>query len=275
MIDHAGIRMKNGASLASERAEGCDDNMSSSHFHEYFEIYYLESGSRTYIINDREYKVVPGSIVLLPPYTMHYSFGGPKSPFCRLLVYFKKEVLGESIYNHLLHTSGVFSLKSKEQTALLHTILEEVLKESTDSEMYHELCAKSALMLALVMVLRNGNLSAVEKKDDKINLILRYLEDHYSEDISLDYLSTRFFMSKFFLCREFKKYTKTTVGDYLNSIRILNAQRLFMESKHNLSTIATLVGYRSLGNFERAFKKITGTTPLQSLKLYRRQKGEL
>lgn len=272
MIDHANIEMKNGAVMASERVSGQDDNMCSSHFHDFFEIYYLESGERTYIINDKEYKVNPGSIVLLPPYTMHYSFGAPGSPFCRLLVYFKKEALGENIYNHLLHTQGVFSLKNQQQTNALHGILEQVLSETSQNQMYNEICASSALSLAMVMVLRNGNRNEVEIKEDKINLIIRYLADHYMDDISLDDLCDRFYLSKFFLCRQFKKYTKTTVGDYLNSIRVLNAQRLFMESRKNLSEIATAVGYKSLGNFERAFKKITGITPKNSMKMYRSKK---
>lgn len=274
MIDHAAIEMKNGAELASERVAGHDDNMSSSHFHDFYEIYYLESGERTYIINDREYKVNPGSVVLLPPYTMHYSFGAPGSSFCRLLVYFKKEALEENIYSHLLLTPGVFSFKSARQSSTFQRILDLVLQESSDNLMYHEVSARSALSLALVMVLRSGNRNEVKTRDDKINLIMRYLADHYMDEVTLDDLCQRFYISKFFLCRQFKKYTKMTVLDYLSSIRILNAQRLFMESDKNISAIASAVGFKSLGNFERSYKKITGLTPKNSLKIYRsRKKG--
>ena len=270
MIDHASIDMKNGAVLASERIAGMDDNMSSSHFHEFYEVYYLESGERTYIINDMEYKVKPGSIVLLPPYTMHYSFGASGTPFCRLLIYFKKDAIDENIYNHLLHTQGVFSLKSGQQTSMLHMLLNDVLSEcSSQNQMYQEVCACSSLALAMVMILRNGNRNEVHVKEDKINQILRYLADHYMDDVTLDKVCEKFFISKYFLCRQFKKYTKSTVVEYLNSIRILNAQRLFMESNMNLSNIASAVGFNSLGNFERTFKRITGTTPKKSMKEYR------
>ena len=47
-----------------------------------------------------------------------------------------------------------------------------------------------------------------------------------------------------------------------------------MESRKNLSEIASAVGYKSLGNFERAFKKITGVTPKNSMKMYRSQKKQ-
>ena len=45
MIDQAGIMMAQGLGTASERIQGVNDNMSQSHYHEYFEIYYLEAGN--------------------------------------------------------------------------------------------------------------------------------------------------------------------------------------------------------------------------------------
>ena len=44
MIDQAGILMAQGLGIASERIQGVNDNMSQSHYHEYYEIYYLEAG---------------------------------------------------------------------------------------------------------------------------------------------------------------------------------------------------------------------------------------
>ena len=46
MIDQAGIRMAQGESLAGERIAGVNDNMMKSHYHNYYEIYYLEAGER-------------------------------------------------------------------------------------------------------------------------------------------------------------------------------------------------------------------------------------
>ena len=50
MIDQAGIMMAQGRSIASERIQGVNDNMSKSHYHDYFELYYLEEGERYHII---------------------------------------------------------------------------------------------------------------------------------------------------------------------------------------------------------------------------------
>ncbi len=255
--------------LAAERVAGRDDNMSSSHFHDFYEIYFLESGERTYIIDDQAYEVHPGSLVLLPPYTMHYSFGAKGAPFCRLLVYFQPEALDQAMYEHLLHTPGVFSLGTAQQRSTVGRLLCGVLEEAQGDGLYGRVCAASGLALALAAVLRAGHREREQPGRDKMSRILRYIADHYMEEISLDLLSGKFFISKYFLCREFKKYTKSTVGGYVNSIRVLNAQRLFLESRLNLTQIAMQVGFSGLGNFERAFRKVTGMAPGKSLRMYR------
>ena len=55
MIDQAGLRMDKGYQIACERIQGVNDNMAKSHYHEYFELYYLESGKRYHIADDTLY----------------------------------------------------------------------------------------------------------------------------------------------------------------------------------------------------------------------------
>jgi len=53
MIDQAGILMAQGSGIACERIQGVNDNMSQSHYHEYYEIYYLEAGERFHMVEDK------------------------------------------------------------------------------------------------------------------------------------------------------------------------------------------------------------------------------
>ena len=98
----------------------------------------------------------------------------------------------------------------------------------------------------------------------KMRRIVRYVQDNYAEDLSLDDICARFFISKSHLCREFKAYTGSTFVEYVNSIRILHAQRLFLESKQNISEIAKATGFSSLTHFERVFYKVVGQSPRRS-----------
>lgn len=69
MIDQAGIMMAQGALIASERIIGVNDNMAQSHYHEYFELYYLETGERFHMVQDRCYKMTAGEFIIFPPWS--------------------------------------------------------------------------------------------------------------------------------------------------------------------------------------------------------------
>ena len=84
MIDQAGILMAQGSGIACERIQGVNDNMSQSHYHEYYEIYYLEAGERFHMVEDKLYKMEAGEFIIFPPYVMHHSYGAEK---CRLKEY--------------------------------------------------------------------------------------------------------------------------------------------------------------------------------------------
>ena len=102
MIDQAGIMMAQGALIASERIIGVNDNMAQSHYHEYFELYYLETGERFHMVQDRCYKMTAGEFIIFPPYVMHYSYGEKDMPFKRLVLYFRQEELGsDEIFREL------------------------------------------------------------------------------------------------------------------------------------------------------------------------------
>lgn len=86
MIDQAGLRMDKGYQIACERIQGVNDNMAKSHYHEYFELYYLESGKRYHIADDTLYCLNSGEFILFPPYVMHHSYGDSDVSFKRLVL---------------------------------------------------------------------------------------------------------------------------------------------------------------------------------------------
>lgn len=272
MIDSAAIFMSRGLDIAAQRQEGVNDNMSMGHFHNFFEFYFLEEGSRWFMISGSLFEIKPGSLVILPPHTMHYSYGDQDKPFKRIVVYFTKESVPEDLGRIFFNLSGVFSFNHEEEARFIRSLFEKLEAEEGIADPIHQSMQRSLLHVLIGKILRAGRQVAKPVNLGKIKKIIGYLSDHYNEDISLDDLSARFFMSKFHLCREFKKFTKNTIIEYLNHIRILHAQRLFMESDHNLSQIAKEVGFSSLTHFERTFRKIAGVSPNESKKALTRQK---
>ncbi len=96
--------------------------------------------------------------------------------------------------------------------------------------------------------------------NDTVNEIANYIRHHYAEKISLTTISQAFFLTPSHIARLFKKYMGQSVVSYLNRIRVENARRLLDEGA-SVKSAAEQVGYDSLNNFYKHFKRYTETTP--------------
>ena len=94
-----------------------------------------------------------------------------------------------------------------------------------------------------------------------IERIIQYLNLHMTEKISLDELSSLFFISRSTLTKQFKKATGKTLVEYLNTIRVEKAKLLLVTTEKTVEEAAYALGYNSPKYFFRVFKSITGMTP--------------
>jgi two-component system response regulator YesN len=94
-----------------------------------------------------------------------------------------------------------------------------------------------------------------------IRPVLRFLETHYRENITLDGLSKDFAISKEYLCSIFKKETGYTVTEYLIRIRLDKARDLITHYQLPLKKIPEMVGYMDIPHFYRSFKHRFGLSP--------------
>lgn len=263
MIDQAGIRMAQGSQIACERISGMNDNMSKSHYHDYFEIYLLEGGERIHMIEDSMFRMQEGELILFPPYTMHHSFGEQDVPFKRIVLYFhKSEVDSAELLEALEKGSGLYR-PNKKAFQIIHRIVNELLHEQEDKEMFKLSCEHTLLNLLLIYLMRNSSRQLPAKMEiaNRIDTVISYIHNHYAEDITLEQLAERFYISPYYLCREFKRCTNRTIVQYINVTRIMNAQRKLMETDLNVTQISKETGFSNLTHFNRVFKSVTGMTP--------------
>ena len=95
------------------------------------------------------------------------------------------------------------------------------------------------------------------------NEILTYLQENYSEKITLDELAFIFRTNRSTLCKEFKNLTGTTIMEYLISKRIEQAKNLIITTDKTLTEIAEIEGFESIHYFTRIFKKKMGISPTE------------
>lgn len=254
-------------------------NMSFSHFHDYYEIYYLVSGERYYFIKDKSYHIKSGELVLIKPYEIHMTRSSADKGYDRILLYFNKEYLKnftDAIPNMNLFACfekdiPVIRLNLQEQPfvqILLTTMLREFADKNADNALY----LKASLMQLLLMInkhkerLIEDDCNYINASHKTVSEIAGYINNNYYEPITLSSIANRFFISPCYLSRTFKKITGFTFVEYLNGVRIKEAQKLLHKTNLHVSEISEKVGYKSTTHFGRIFKNITGTSPL----LYRK-----
>jgi len=262
MIDGAGILMGAGKHIACQRMLGVNDNMRKSHYHDYYELYYLEYGERYHMIDDKIYSINSGEFVIFSPHTMHHSYGDNEVKFKRIVLYFTPEAVNTSnIIDILGKNTGVYRIEKKYSQRILQ-LLNEILGEQEEvHDSYSDSAIQALLNLLLVKIVRYAKEEKECEKESRITNILHYIHENYMEPIRLENLAAKCFISPYYLCREFKKNTNNTIIQYINNVRIINAQRLLMETDKKVTEISKQVGFSNVTHFERIFKSITGITP--------------
>ena len=89
-------------------------------------------------------------------------------------------------------------------------------------------------------------------------LIVSYLEENVYSDITLRDVCRRFYMGKSKLCRLFADHVGESPMEYYNHLKITEAKKLLRDEELSISKISDLLGYSTIHNFSRAFKKATG-----------------
>ncbi len=88
-----------------------------------------------------------------------------------------------------------------------------------------------------------------------------FIADQYSEEISLEDVAKQVNMSAFYFCKMFKKATGLTFTDYLARIRVEKVKNLLLNPNKRISEAAYEVGFQSLSQFNRVFRRIAGESP--------------
>ena len=109
--------------------------------------------------------------------------------------------------------------------------------------------------------------SMVSKKRMELTKLKEYLDEHYTEKISLDELAIHFFINKYYLTKIFKETYGTTINNYIIAKRITRAKQMLRFTDMTLEEIAIAVGMNGGNYFSRMFKKIEGISPRE----YRKQ----
>ena len=160
----------------------------------------------------------------------------------------------------LVYVSGL------EYRQILHTAVETYDRRE---EQYKRVVSTQLHLLLMMIAHEYLNVACSEedskrkKSDVAVDSLIRYLNAHYTEQITSGEIAERFEMNFDYLNRVFSSATGSTIFYYINMLRISNAKQLITTTNLTFAEVAYLVGIEDRYYFTRLFKRYVGMTPTE------------
>ncbi|MDY4969032.1 MAG: AraC family transcriptional regulator [Lachnospiraceae bacterium] len=246
------------------------------HWHDEVELIVIQKGSGMVKVNFNQYQVSAGSIVIVLPEQIHsiMEIPGMKMEYENIL--FRCEMLRSGADDFCYHTfldplftGGILIDNHIHPGLCCHSEVSSIIRQmdhlcETRPEGY-QLAVKGYLFQFLFTLISNRqghSLSSSEEKSlEKIKFIVGYVQEHYSEPISITQIAQLCHYSDSHFMKFFRTHMETSFTRYLNDYRLTIAHRLLGSSKNTILEIAQQCGFENLSYFNRLFKRKYGVTP--------------
>ena len=252
-------------------------NMSAYHGHNFYEIHMVLQGTVTRYTEDNVVQLHPGDVTVFPPGVFHRCFHLEESPledsYARVLLYLSPEFLygldsDKLKLSEILNSFGMpadrcLSLPIEELKSMCRP-LQEIVKANQDADPLYHLFNSAQVTMFLVQlvekIMKSGMVVQYPEDETLIPRVLSYINTHLSDNLSLDTLAEKFFVSKFYLSHQFKQYTDLSLYQYVLTRRMMHAQ-ILLRAGYAPSVVATACGYQEYSSFYKAFTRATGKNP--------------
>ncbi|MBQ7943635.1 MAG: helix-turn-helix transcriptional regulator [Lachnospiraceae bacterium] len=252
------------------------------HWHDEIELYYQVSGDAYLTCEDQSFLVSEGEIVFINQHTKH--FITPSDPdqciFHSILVHphfifgFGQLDMEKKYIQPVLLCNALKFLHITKEHPLYELFFQhctEILFLNENAEPGYELLTKSSLLILwkalfdTVTTLEPNNLRKTSNQDEqRVKDAILYIQEHFTEQISLDDIANSIMVSKSECCRCFKRTLDVTPFEYLMKYRIMESTRQMNRKRsESISEIAGNVGFNNTSYFNKIFKKYMNCTPTE------------
>lgn len=252
-----------------------DINMQFQHFHTFYEICIMLRSKTTHFLEGKPYELQAYDIFGIPPNALHKTQYPDGAPCRRLIIQFslpqKVGGLGDE-YQRLLSVfhqeTPIFRFDGELQQKIFRK-LNDILTLSTKTDPLRDLSIHGKFIEFLTLLYLNqddnqyADHPAVYPTQEKVYSAVSYIHSHYSEELSLNQLAQKLYISSYYLSHQFKQVTGFTLTDYIQMTRIRNVQSMLINSDIPIAQAAISCGFSSFSQFNRTFRKHIGISPSQ------------
>ena len=231
------------------------------HWHDFYEVEIIISGNGTTMINGKKALLKEGTVSFLTPSDFHDIDSSGLEIFN---IQFSEGCVNHEILNALINLNKKICHLDKTQTqniCNLCELLEIAAMDATYLNMYYQKILESILLIFLQNVHTKGE-KVVQTEPDIIQQIVVYLNIHFMENPLLKDIANQFHLNENYLCMLFKEQIGENYKSYLRKLKLNHAKKLIIYTHLPITEIAYDSGYNTLSHFNREFKSMFHTTPL-------------
>lgn len=245
------------------------------HHHDFFEIYFLLSGDVTYLIESRICRVMPGDLLLISPRELHQVCIQPEmSVYERYVLWVDPKLIRRlsTVCSDLFRGldpnrpgyGNQLRLKPEDRS-VIQSLLDSLYREAKNEGYGADLLRESLLTQLLVTINRlvvqeGSHFEEDERTSEAVRQVINYVNLHYAEELSLDLLAEKVFVSKYHLSHEFNRQVGTSVYRFIQKKRLMIARQLLAQGKKP-NDVYSACGFGDYAGFYRAFKTEYGVSP--------------
>ena len=237
------------------------------HLHDNYEIYLFLDGDCKYVVEENVYPLSPGDVIVIKKNQLHRVFHNAPSRYTRIVFNISPSFFAEngcSEYEKKFvapqeQSGNRIAAETVKESGLYEAIM-RVRKYTDDFQNCDTPVAKAAMIEVLYLI----NSIELKKKTTALQghmrEIIEYLNVNFKEDVTLDDLEKRFFISKYHICHVFPELTGLTVHQYITKKRLAYAKEL-IESGKSAGFASDVAGFHHYSSFYRSFVSEYGVAP--------------
>ena len=263
------------------------------HYHDFIEIVFIISGSALAKIGDETFHCKKNDLIIINFNKPHMFIGDKNSdnPFCAYDLAFNPDYVDTSLigqkYFENTYTSFLFSslLPNSENVTpfvyipdtspgMFNELFAHMYSEYSERKHGYIDMLRAKIIELLILIDREINtMCNINFKDTKQQIadnVIKYIQSHYSEKITINDIARHVFLTPDYLNRIIKKETGMTFGMYLKHYRIQNVCHMLTRTQASIKEIMYQCGFQDAKYFFSTFKREMGVTPAQYREINRK-----
>lgn len=235
------------------RSRWHDEFLMCEHLHEYSEVLFCKRGKADIVVRGKSLTLSENELVFIPPNCVHEYMCRNCEVVCAVfsngyIPLFFQELQGRMIVSEPIDVSDIPYVTNR---------LTELVGENASA-------ISGSLNLICELVLKHSRFYEREILDSSLfQKVISYISEHYTEDITLKGIASRFGYNEKYLSYSLHSLTGINFRRLLSVYRVNHAKKLLAENDKSITDVAFASGFSAINSFNRVFKSITGITPLE------------